>query len=82
MAFVGGHYPVRLEFQRYIGIDYFGAQTPSSSLKSLRVYAAELEQPEREKVDIEGWIFGVLQSTLLNNSARFLPPLLNWKFTL
>ncbi|HXX17955.1 MAG TPA: hypothetical protein VEJ46_00995 [Candidatus Acidoferrum sp.] len=28
-------------FQRYIGIDYSGAQTPSSSLKGLRVYAAD-----------------------------------------
>jgi hypothetical protein len=30
----------RLRFERYIGIDYLGAQTPSSSLKGLRVYAA------------------------------------------
>lgn len=28
-------------FERYVGIDYSGAQTPSSSLKSLRVYAAD-----------------------------------------
>jgi hypothetical protein len=28
-------------FERYIGIDYPGAQTPSSSLKGLRVYAAD-----------------------------------------
>jgi hypothetical protein len=28
-------------FERYIGIDYSGAQTPSSSLKGLRVYAAD-----------------------------------------
>ena len=28
-------------FHRYIGIDYSGAQTPSSSLKGLRVYAAD-----------------------------------------
>ncbi len=27
-------------FERYIGIDYSGAQTPTSSLKPLRVYAA------------------------------------------
>lgn len=27
-------------FQRYIGIDYSGAQTPTSSLKGLRVYMA------------------------------------------
>jgi len=41
MAFVGGHYPVRPNFDRYIGIDYSDAQTPSSSLKGLRVYAAD-----------------------------------------
>jgi hypothetical protein len=29
------------EFERYIGIDYSGAQTPKSSLKGLRVYAAD-----------------------------------------
>lgn len=28
-------------FERYIGIDYSGAQTPSSSLKALRLYAAD-----------------------------------------
>jgi hypothetical protein len=28
-------------FERYIGIDYSGAQTPASSLKGLRVYAAD-----------------------------------------
>ena len=28
-------------FERYIGIDYSGAQTPSSSLKGLRVYSAD-----------------------------------------
>jgi hypothetical protein len=28
-------------FARYIGIDYSGAETPSSSLKGLRIYAAE-----------------------------------------
>jgi len=28
-------------FERYVGIDYSGAQTPTSSLKGLRVYAAD-----------------------------------------
>jgi hypothetical protein len=28
-------------FERYIGIDYSGAQTPSSSLKGLRVYEGD-----------------------------------------
>ena len=35
-------------FTRYIGIDYSGAQTPSSSLKGLRVYLAEGEAPPLE----------------------------------
>ena len=29
------------KFKRYIGIDYSGAQTPTASLKGLRVYLAE-----------------------------------------
>jgi hypothetical protein len=34
-------------FERYIGIDYSGAQTPTSSLQGLRVYAADrLTTPE------------------------------------
>jgi hypothetical protein len=28
-------------FERYIGIDYSGAQTPMSSLKGLRIYMAD-----------------------------------------
>ena len=28
-------------FERYLGIDYWGAQTPTSSLKGLRVYGAD-----------------------------------------
>jgi hypothetical protein len=28
-------------FERYIGIDYSGAETPESSVKALRVYAAD-----------------------------------------
>lgn len=35
-------------FGRYIGIDYSGAQTPSSSLKGLRVYAADRLSPPQE----------------------------------
>jgi hypothetical protein len=35
-------------FERYIGIDYSGAQTPSSSLKGLRVYAADRETAPQE----------------------------------
>jgi hypothetical protein len=35
-------------FERYIGIDYSGAQTPSSSLKGLRVYVADCTVPPQE----------------------------------
>jgi hypothetical protein len=35
-------------FQHYIGIDYSGAQTPKSSLKGLRVYAADRLTAPRE----------------------------------
>jgi hypothetical protein len=35
-------------FERYIGIDYSGAQPPSSSLKGLRLYLADrLTNPRR-----------------------------------
>jgi hypothetical protein len=35
-------------FQRYIGIDYSGAETPKSSLKGLRVYTADRLTPSQE----------------------------------
>ncbi|MBI5315140.1 MAG: hypothetical protein HZB34_04145 [Nitrospirae bacterium] len=35
-------------FDRYIGIDYSGAETPTASLKGLRVYAAGCEMPPVE----------------------------------
>jgi hypothetical protein len=35
-------------FHRYIGIDYSGAQTPTSSLQGLRVYAADRSTLPRE----------------------------------
>src|ERR1035438_9997207 len=35
-------------FERYIGIDYSGAETPISSLKGLRVYAADWMLPPKE----------------------------------
>ena len=38
----------RLKFEQYIGIDYSGAQTPTASLKGLRVYMAD-----RESVPVE-----------------------------
>ncbi|MBK5939525.1 hypothetical protein [Halochromatium roseum] len=36
------------QFERYLGIDYSGAQTPSSSLKGLRLYAATRTEPPVE----------------------------------
>jgi hypothetical protein len=35
-------------FSRYIGIDYSGAQTPTASLKGLRVYLADSDAPPSE----------------------------------
>jgi hypothetical protein len=35
-------------FERYVGIDYSGAQTPTSNLKGLRVYAADRSGIPRE----------------------------------
>jgi hypothetical protein len=35
-------------FERYLGIDYSGAQTPTASLKGLRVYLAAGETPPGE----------------------------------
>ncbi len=37
-----------LAFERYIGIDYSGAQTPTSSLPGLRIYQATPLQPAEE----------------------------------
>jgi len=37
-------------FERYIGIDYSGAETPSSSLKGLRVYLAD---QKHESVEVQ-----------------------------
>jgi hypothetical protein len=37
-----------LQFERYIGIDYSGAQTPTSSLSRLRVYVADGNFPPQE----------------------------------
>lgn len=36
------------QFERYVGIDYSGAETPISSLKGLRVYAADSNSLPRE----------------------------------
>ena len=39
--------PVKM-FSRYIGIDYSGAQTPTSSLKGLRIYLADMDHEPSE----------------------------------
>jgi hypothetical protein len=36
------------QFERYIGIDYAGAETPTSSLPGLRMYAADQAAPHKE----------------------------------
>jgi hypothetical protein len=57
-------------FDRYIGIDYSGAQTPTSSLKGLRVYqaprgceATEVPPPPspRSIGRVRAWRNGLLQ---------------------
>jgi len=52
-------------FERYIGIDYSGADTPKSSLKALRVCISDdatCPQPGEPNEDrirkLEGWILG------------------------
>jgi hypothetical protein len=37
-----------MAFDRYVGIDYSGAETPSSSLRGLRVYTADRNSPPSE----------------------------------
>jgi hypothetical protein len=37
-------------FARYIGIDYSGAETPTASLKGLRIYAADRASPPVEMI--------------------------------
>ena len=60
-------------FRRYIGIDYSGAQTPTSSLKGLRVYMAdhdnipvELQPPPSPRTywtrrGVAEWLLEILQ---------------------
>jgi hypothetical protein len=40
--------PSSAAFERYIGIDYSGAETPAVSLKGLRVYLADRTVPPVE----------------------------------
>ena len=41
-------------FERYVGIDYSGAETPTSSLPALRVYSADCLTPPQEIVPPPG----------------------------
>lgn len=44
-----------MRFQHYIGIDYSGAQTPTSRLKALQVYkAADSGEPVKVSTPTEG----------------------------
>ncbi len=62
------------QFQRYIGIDYSGAQTPDSSLTGLRIYSATPESlpvevqppPGRRKYWTRGGIYEWLSVELRN----------------
>ena len=45
-----GRLPEMAHFARYIGIDYSGAETPTASLKGLRVYMADRGGPPNEVV--------------------------------
>jgi hypothetical protein len=40
--------PATPSFDRYVGIDYSGAETPTSSLRGLRIYAADPKAPPFE----------------------------------
>ena len=42
------------QFQRYIGIDYSGAKTPTSGLKSLQVYEADHQALPRPVLPLLG----------------------------
>jgi len=77
-------------FDRYIGVDYSGAQTPKSSLKGLRVYMADRNGPPTEvppppsprkywtRREIAGWLVERLsekQPTLVGIDHGFSFPL-------
>lgn len=66
-------------FDRYIGIDYSGAETPDSGLNSLRVYEAS---PDQEAVEVRGasvpkvnWARRAIAEWLLETLGRPQPTL-------
>jgi hypothetical protein len=79
-----------MAFDRYVGIDYSGAETPSSSLRGLRVYTADRILPPSEvpppagpkkywtRQGIAEWLVGVLSEarpTLVGIDHGFSFPL-------
>lgn len=50
---------LKMRFERYIGIDYSGAETPESRLKGLQVYAADRQTPPTKirppKSGVKNW---------------------------
>jgi hypothetical protein len=66
-------------FQRYIGIDYSGAQTAASSLKGLRVYAADrltaLQEVEPPRSPRKYWTRRGVAQWLVERLSEGLPTL-------
>jgi hypothetical protein len=65
-------------FERYIGIDYSGAETPTSSLKGLRVYQTDAQTEPREVEPLPGpgstGLAGGLPSGCARNCPTRRPP--------
>jgi hypothetical protein len=55
-------------FDRYIGIDYSGAETPNASLKGLRVYLATGYAPASEVLPPRSWQFRMNFNDLIMSS--------------
>lgn len=68
-----------VQFQRYIGIDYSGAETPTSSLKGLRVYSTAPQSDPREVLPPSGpkkyWTRRGIAEWLLAELTRSEPTL-------
>lgn len=67
------------QFERYIGIDYSGAKTPTSSLSALRVFAADRTTPPREILPPQGarkyWTRKGIAEWLRNELSKRTPVL-------
>ena len=66
-------------FNRYIGIDYSGAETPTASLRGLRVYLAEGNAPPAEVLPPPSlkkyWTRRGIAEWLVDKLAEDKPPL-------